>query len=298
MEKLGDGQDAGFDVHVEDLEEGLGRDLGEVADHAGGEILAPNHIGLAEPFGHQAGEIELDSGILIEDLLEVFAVDIENGRGFTGLNGGADRIVADQAHLTKDITLLQGGDGDADLVDHIDTSLGDDEEVPAPVAFADHDVAVFKGVEPEMLGYFLDVFPFDVFEERKVGQQVENGFQLVRGGLVDEFQIVEGVFPPVFQAQRAGATATGDHAVRDLVRPFVLNEDLGQVATQDLAFFLVERGGDDDGAEQGIFFFAGHGDGDAGHGEGVSIAEQRAFVVFGDLEQDFREAHNVYRVDD
>jgi hypothetical protein len=105
--ELADGEDPRLAVHVQGLEEGLCRDLREIADHAGGQVLGPDLVGFIQTLRHQAGEVELDSRVVVEDLFEVVLVNVEDFSRFGHLDGGADIVIADQAHLSEDVALAE-----------------------------------------------------------------------------------------------------------------------------------------------------------------------------------------------
>lgn len=232
LRQLGDGQDAGFVIDVQGLKECFRRDLLKFADHAGGVVIRANPVGIGEPLGEQAGEVVLEAWVFLEKSLEVFMPDVQKLAIGTCLYCCADVFVADQAHFAKYLASLEAGNGDAGIVEDVNLPADDYIKKTARIAFAQNDFAFCAITKFEIFDHIAEIGLIDVAKKGKIAQEVDDAPHLVthRIGIVLDLHR-----PEVFKTDGARTAGTGNHAVGDLIGPFVFDDDFGQIAVENFA---------------------------------------------------------------
>ncbi|WP_245529520.1 hypothetical protein [Desulfobulbus propionicus] len=112
-----------------------------------------------------------------------------------------------------------------------------------------------------MLHDTVQAIVIDIAKKGKIAQEVEHPAHLV----IDRpyFLFAAGV-AEMFNPERAGAAAAGNHAIRDLVRSFIFDDDFCQVRVENFACPPVRGGMHHGGADEGTLSVAFHANGDAG----------------------------------
>lgn len=220
--------------------------------------------------------------------LEMFVTYMQELAIGTGLNRCADILLADQAHFPELLALLEGGDGNACIVENVDLSGEDNIKMAAGVALAEKDLIFFEIPQVEVLDDAVEVVLINSAEKGKIAHEVEYVAQMVTD-VVGFVLSTDG--SEMFQPDGTGTAGTGEHAVGNLIGPFVLNDDFGQVAVEYFATATVGRGMDHGGIDKGVFPVAFHADGDSGNLKNVAVAEERAMSGFTDVEAYFGETH-------
>ena len=90
---------------------------------------------------------------------------------FLDLDGRADLVIADQAHLAEDLALAEGRDGDAGVVEDTDAAGDDDVKIATRFILADDDIVFLVSAELEELDDDIEIFVVDILEE---GKKVKN----------------------------------------------------------------------------------------------------------------------------
>jgi hypothetical protein len=95
----------------------------------------------------------------------------------------------------------------------------------------------------------------------------------------------------MLEPKGTGTTAAGDQAVRDLIGPFVFNNDFCQITAQDLAVVSLLVGLDHCGVDKRSVLVIVHENSDAGNGEGVVILKNRTVTGLADFKCYFGKSH-------
>ena len=96
-----------------------------------------------------------------------------------GLNSGADIFLADQTHFPEHLASLEGGDGDAGIVEDVDLPGDDNIKVATGIAPAENDIIFFAVPQIEVLNNVIEIVLIDVAEKGKIAQEMEDTAQMV-----------------------------------------------------------------------------------------------------------------------
>ena len=123
--------------------------------------------------------------------MKVRLVNIENRTRFSNLYGGIDHIIANETHLTKDLTGIEGRDDNTCIVEDIDAARDNDIKSAAGVAFTYNNITNFILVESEIADNCIKIFLVDILEEGEAAQQVHNWAKFIgQGVLIKSCQVV------------------------------------------------------------------------------------------------------------
>jgi hypothetical protein len=163
----------------------------------------------------------------------------------------------------------------------------------ARIAFADDNLAFVVFAQLKELDDVFKMFVVDILEESELTQHMHHRPELVRVALFPggDYQII---ILGMLELDRAGAAAAADHADRDFVAAFILDNDLGQIAVEDLADSLAEGKIDDGSGDEGVFALIADGNRDACKFEIVTVFIERAGPVFDDSKNYFWKTHYVF----
>ena len=95
----------------------------------------------------------------------------------------------------------------------------------------------------------------------------------------------------VFQPNGACAAAAGNQAVRDLVCPFVFNNDFGEITVKYLTVFSLLVGLDNRCIDKRTVAVIIHNNSNTRDGKGVAEFEDGAVAGFANPKGDFRKSH-------
>jgi hypothetical protein len=200
----------------------------------------------------------------------------------------ADVFIADQAHLTKHLASVEAANWDAGIVEDVNLPADDYIKISARIAFAQNDFAFGAITKFKIFDHIAEIGLIDVAKKGKIAQEVDNAPYLItqRFGLVLDLHRSE-----VLKTDGTRAAGTGNHAVGDLIGPFVFDNDFGEIAVEN---FAGATGGGrvyHRGIDKGGLAFAFHADGNTGDLKDIAIAEQWAMSGFTDAKIDFRKPH-------
>lgn len=150
------------------------------------------------------------------------------------------------------------------------------------IALADNNIARLISVQLEIADNRIKIFLVDIFKKRKTAQQVDNRTEFVREGILAKF--LEMVVLAVFEPYRAATSAAIDHADRNFVTFFILDDQLGEVGVKGFAYFFPSRIGNDRGRDKTILAVADQGDGDPRERKTIIECVNGTTVIFNDFE--------------
>jgi hypothetical protein len=101
-----------------------------------------------------------------------------------GLNSGADIFLADQTHFPEHLASLEGGDGDASIVEDINLPGDDNIKVATRIAPAKNDIIFFTVPQIEILNDVIEIVLIDVAKKRKIAQEREDAAQLIAAAVL------------------------------------------------------------------------------------------------------------------
>ena len=168
----------------------------------------------------------------MQDRLEMLIPDIQKLAIGARLNRGADIFLADQTHFPEHLASLEGGDGDTGIVEDINLPGDDDIKVAAGVAPTKNDIIFFAVPQIEVLNNVIEIVLIDVAEKGKIAQEMKDTAQMV-ADIVGFILFMHG--SEVLQPDRACATGARKHAVGNLIGPFILNDNFGQITVEYFA---------------------------------------------------------------